>query len=98
MMEVGAFTDHPSRVVGFSRETSAWMDRASIMRSSMDIFRSRDMSGLTKALWLLLVIVTVINTAIAVYYYLSVVREACFREPGDLPRIIRIRTAALTMA
>jgi len=33
--------------------------------------------------YLALVIVTVINAAIAVYYYLAVVREACFRDPGD---------------
>jgi NADH-quinone oxidoreductase subunit N len=36
---------------------------------------------------LTLVIVTVINAAVAVYYYLAVVREACFRDPGDLPAI-----------
>jgi len=36
---------------------------------------------------LALVIITVINAAIAVYYYLSVVREAWFRDPGDLPPI-----------
>jgi NADH-quinone oxidoreductase subunit N len=34
-----------------------------------------------------LVILAMINAAIAVYYYLCVVREACFRDPGDLPRI-----------
>ena len=34
-----------------------------------------------------LVIVAVINAAIAVYYYLCVVREACFRDPGDRPLI-----------
>ena len=34
-----------------------------------------------------LVIFAMINAAIAVYYYLSVVREAWFREPGDLPPI-----------
>lgn len=36
---------------------------------------------------LALVIIAVINAAIAVYYYLSVVREAWFRDPGDLPAI-----------
>ncbi|MEI6394589.1 MAG: NADH-quinone oxidoreductase subunit N [Verrucomicrobiota bacterium] len=36
---------------------------------------------------LFLVIVAVINAAIAVYYYLGVVREACFRDPGDRPPI-----------
>jgi NADH-quinone oxidoreductase subunit N len=36
---------------------------------------------------LFLVIVTVINAAIAVYYYLCVVREAWFRDPGDRPAI-----------
>jgi len=35
----------------------------------------------------ILVIVAVINAAIAVYYYLCVVREACFRDPGDRPPI-----------
>jgi NADH-quinone oxidoreductase subunit N len=37
---------------------------------------------------LTLVILAVINSAIAVYYYLCVVREACTREPGDLPPIV----------
>ncbi len=36
---------------------------------------------------LTLVIITVVNAAIAVYYYLGVVREAWFRDPGDLPAI-----------
>ena len=36
---------------------------------------------------LVLVIVAVLNAAIAVYYYLCVVREACFRDPGDRPPI-----------
>jgi len=34
-----------------------------------------------------LVIIAVINAAIAVYYYLCVVREAVFRDPGDRPPI-----------
>jgi len=34
-----------------------------------------------------IVILAMINAAIAVYYYLSVVREAWFRDPGDLPAI-----------
>jgi NADH-quinone oxidoreductase subunit N len=34
-----------------------------------------------------LVIIAVVNTAIAIYYYLCVVREACFRDAGDLPAI-----------
>jgi NADH-quinone oxidoreductase subunit N len=38
---------------------------------------------------LALVIITMINAAIAVYYYLSVVREAWFRDPGALP-VIRL--------
>jgi NADH-quinone oxidoreductase subunit N len=37
--------------------------------------------------YLLLVIIAVINAAIAVYYYLCVVREAVFRDPGDRPPI-----------
>jgi len=37
---------------------------------------------------LYLVIIAVVNTAIAIYYYLGVIREACFRDPGDLPPII----------
>lgn len=36
---------------------------------------------------LALVIIAMINAAIAVYYYLSVVREAWFRDPGNLPPI-----------
>jgi NADH-quinone oxidoreductase subunit N len=40
---------------------------------------------------LALVIIAVINSAIAVYYYLGMVREACFRDPGPRPSI------ALTM-
>ena len=36
---------------------------------------------------LALVIIAVVNTAIAVYYYLAVVREAWFKDPGDLPAI-----------
>jgi NADH-quinone oxidoreductase subunit N len=34
-----------------------------------------------------LVVIAVINAAIAVYYYLSIVREALFRDPGDRPPI-----------
>jgi NADH-quinone oxidoreductase subunit N len=34
-----------------------------------------------------LVILAMINAAIAIYYYLSVVREAYFRDPGELPAI-----------
>jgi NADH-quinone oxidoreductase subunit N len=37
--------------------------------------------------YLALVIIAVVNAAIAVYYYLGVVREAWFRDPGDLPPI-----------
>jgi NADH-quinone oxidoreductase subunit N len=37
--------------------------------------------------YLLLVIIAVLNAAIAVYYYLCVVREAVFRDPGDRPPI-----------
>jgi len=37
--------------------------------------------------YLFLVIIAVVNAAIAVYYYLCVVREACFRDPGDRPLI-----------
>ena len=36
---------------------------------------------------LALVIITVINAAIAAYYYLRVVREAWFRDPGEQPPI-----------
>jgi len=36
---------------------------------------------------LYLVIIAMINAAIAVFYYLVVVREACFREAGDRPPI-----------
>lgn len=44
------------------------------------------LSLLTAALekgYLLLAITAMLNAAIAVYYYLCVVREACFRDPGD---------------
>jgi NADH-quinone oxidoreductase subunit N len=34
-----------------------------------------------------LVVIAVVNAAIAVYYYLGVVREAVFRDPGDRPPI-----------
>jgi len=37
--------------------------------------------------YLFLVIIAVLNAAIAVYYYLCVVREAVFRDPGDRPAI-----------
>jgi len=33
------------------------------------------------------VFIAMVNAAIAVYYYLSVVREAWFRDPADLPPI-----------
>ena len=36
---------------------------------------------------LVLVILAVVNTAIAIYYYLCVVREACFRDPENQPAI-----------
>jgi NADH-quinone oxidoreductase subunit N len=32
-----------------------------------------------------LVVIAVVNTAIAIYYYLALVREACFRDPGTRP-------------
>jgi NADH-quinone oxidoreductase subunit N len=44
------------------------------------------LSLLTAALgkgYLYVVIIAMVNAAIAVYYYLSVVREACFRDPGE---------------
>jgi NADH-quinone oxidoreductase subunit N len=37
--------------------------------------------------YLALVIVAVVNAAIAVYYYLGVIRESWFRDPGNLPAI-----------
>jgi NADH-quinone oxidoreductase subunit N len=37
--------------------------------------------------YLFLVIIAVINAAIAVYYYLCVIREACFRDAGERPPI-----------
>ncbi len=43
-------------------------------------------AALTKG-YLALVIIAVINAAIAVYYYLGVVREAYFRDPGNLAPI-----------
>lgn len=45
---------------------------------------------------LALVIVVVVNTAIAIYYYLQVVREAYFRDPEDRPAVaIDLPTRAL---
>jgi NADH-quinone oxidoreductase subunit N len=47
---------------------------------------------------LLLVMVAVVNTAIAIYYYLAIIREACFRDPGDRPPLILDRpTRALCL-
>ncbi|RPI97789.1 MAG: NADH-quinone oxidoreductase subunit N, partial [Chloroflexi bacterium] len=47
--------------------------------------------GLLTAAWhkghVALVIIAVLNAAIAVYYYLSVVKESWFRDPGELPAI-----------
>jgi NADH-quinone oxidoreductase subunit N len=37
---------------------------------------------------LALVVLGAVNSAIAIYYYLAVVREACFREPGDSPALV----------
>jgi NADH-quinone oxidoreductase subunit N len=37
--------------------------------------------------YLALVIIAVINAAIAVYYYLGIIRESWFRDPGPLPAI-----------
>lgn len=37
--------------------------------------------------YLALVIIAVVNAAIAVYYYLGVVKESWFRDPGNLPAI-----------
>jgi NADH-quinone oxidoreductase subunit N len=49
--------------------------------------------------YLALVIIAVVNAAIAVYYYLCVVREAWFRDPGDLPAIrLDWQTRALCIA
>jgi len=36
---------------------------------------------------LALVVIAVVNTAIAIYYYLCVIREACFRDAGERPPI-----------
>jgi len=49
--------------------------------------------------YLLLVILAVINSAIAVFYYLSVVRESWFRDPGERPAIqLDLRTRVLCLA
>jgi NADH-quinone oxidoreductase subunit N len=48
------------------------------------------LSVLTAALHkghLALVIIAMVNAAIAIYYYLGIVREAWFRDPGSLPPI-----------
>ena len=45
---------------------------------------------------LFLVIIAVVNAAIAIYYYLGVIREACFRDPGERPQIqLSLATRAL---
>ena len=44
-------------------------------------------AALTKG-HLALVILAVLNSAIAVYYYLGLVREACFRDPEGRPHIV----------
>lgn len=41
---------------------------------------------------LALVLLAVINSAIAIYYYLIIVREACFRDPAT-PEVIRVNGA-----
>lgn len=47
---------------------------------------------------LALVIIAVVNAAIAIYYYLGVVRETYFRDPGDRPAIaVDWRTRALCL-
>ena len=38
--------------------------------------------------WLWLVVVTVINSAIAIYYYLKIVKEAYFTDAADRPAIV----------
>jgi NADH-quinone oxidoreductase subunit N len=47
---------------------------------------------------LALVIITVINTAIAIYYYLAIVREAYFRDPAGQPAIPVNRATRLVCA
>jgi NADH-quinone oxidoreductase subunit N len=37
---------------------------------------------------LALVVIAVINTAIAIYYYLAIVREACFRDSDGAPALV----------
>lgn len=38
--------------------------------------------------YLALVVIAVVNSAIAIYYYLGMVREACFRDAASLPTIV----------
>jgi NADH-quinone oxidoreductase subunit N len=38
--------------------------------------------------YLALVVIAVVNSAIAIYYYLGMVREACFGDPADRPAIV----------
>lgn len=48
---------------------------------------------------LFLVIIAVVNTVIAIYYYLAIVRETFFRDPGERPAIaIDLPTRALCVA
>jgi NADH-quinone oxidoreductase subunit N len=37
---------------------------------------------------LALVVIAALNSAMAIYYYLAMVREACFRDAGDAPAIV----------
>jgi NADH-quinone oxidoreductase subunit N len=47
--------------------------------------------GLLKAAFakghLVLVVLAVVNSAVAIYYYLGIVREACFRDPAGQPAV-----------
>lgn len=38
--------------------------------------------------YLLLVIIAVVNTVIAIYYYLAIARETFFRDPGERPAVV----------
>ncbi|MEI7730265.1 MAG: NADH-quinone oxidoreductase subunit N [Verrucomicrobiota bacterium] len=47
---------------------------------------------------LALVIIAVLNTAIAIYYYLSIVRESCWRDPVDpTPIVVALPTRVLCL-
>ena len=75
---------------------------ASIQPTSLWLYFTGKLALLKAALnqgHLVLVIIAVVNTVIAIYYYLAIVRETFFRDPGDRPALaIDLPTRALCVA